>query len=100
MAAAIAVSSPKSSLLQNSASFRDQSSSFLDGQFKGLSLQLKPARGGRSKNRGASTSLVVASAAADAAAVSNKKSGRFYLNFTGFPFPLGPFLERRTIRTE
>jgi len=27
-------------------------------------------------------------------------SGRFYFNFTGFPFPLGPFLNRRTIRTE
>lgn len=27
-------------------------------------------------------------------------SGRFYLNFTGFPFPLGPFLNRRTIRKE
>ncbi|KAL9227007.1 hypothetical protein vseg_002755 [Gypsophila vaccaria] len=26
--------------------------------------------------------------------------GRFYLNITGFPFPLGPFLNRRTIRTE
>uniref|UniRef100_A0A0D3G9P1 Uncharacterized protein n=1 Tax=Oryza barthii TaxID=65489 RepID=A0A0D3G9P1_9ORYZ len=25
---------------------------------------------------------------------------RFYFNFTGFPFPLGPFLNRRTIRTE
>ncbi|KMZ75420.1 hypothetical protein ZOSMA_114G00170 [Zostera marina] len=28
------------------------------------------------------------------------KGGRFYLNFTGFPFPLGPFFNRRTIRTE
>lgn len=27
-------------------------------------------------------------------------NGRFYLNFTGFPFPLGPFLNRRTIRKE
>ncbi|KAL3695776.1 hypothetical protein R1sor_009852 [Riccia sorocarpa] len=26
--------------------------------------------------------------------------GRFYFNVTGFPFPLGPFLSRRTIRTE
>uniref|UniRef100_A0A0E0L4K0 Uncharacterized protein n=1 Tax=Oryza punctata TaxID=4537 RepID=A0A0E0L4K0_ORYPU len=25
---------------------------------------------------------------------------RFYFNFTGFPFPLGPFLNRRTIRSE
>lgn len=28
------------------------------------------------------------------------KGRRFYLNFTGFPFPLGPFFNRRTIRTE
>ena len=26
--------------------------------------------------------------------------GRFYLNVTGFPFPLGPFLNRATYRTE
>eukprot|EP00803_Ostreobium_quekettii_P006277 evm.model.scf_3018.1 EVM.evm.TU.scf_3018.1 scf_3018:3596-7346(+) len=25
---------------------------------------------------------------------------RFYINLTGFPFPLGPFLQRKTIRTE
>ncbi|KAI7741413.1 hypothetical protein M8C21_000873 [Ambrosia artemisiifolia] len=27
-------------------------------------------------------------------------SGTLYVNFTGFPFPLGPFLNRRTTRTE
>lgn len=99
MATAIALSSPKSSILQNPTSFRDQSSSFLGGQLKGLSLELKPARGGRIKSRRTATSLVVASAATEDAAVTTK-SGRFYLNFTGFPFPLGPFLNRRTIRTE
>ncbi|WVZ99212.1 hypothetical protein U9M48_044541 [Paspalum notatum var. saurae] len=41
---------------------------------------------------------VSASAGAEAAETSG--SGRFYFNFTGFPFPLGPFLNRRTIRTE
>lgn len=25
---------------------------------------------------------------------------RWYLNFTGFPFPLGPFIERKTVMTE
>ncbi|BBN01456.1 hypothetical protein MPTK1_2g07530 [Marchantia polymorpha subsp. ruderalis] len=30
----------------------------------------------------------------------SKSGGRFYFNVTGFPFPLGPFLSRRTIRTE
>lgn len=36
-------------------------------------------------------------------AVVEKRSGsrgRFYFNVTGFPFPLGPFLQRRTIRKE
>lgn len=28
------------------------------------------------------------------------KPGRFYWNITGFPFPLGPLLSRRTIRYE
>eukprot|EP00250_Pteridium_aquilinum_P000421 c10462_g1_i1 orf=147-1571(+) len=31
---------------------------------------------------------------------SEGRPGRFYFNITGFPFPLGPFLERRTIRKE
>ena len=31
---------------------------------------------------------------------SSKKGSRFYWNFTGFPFPLGPLLSRRTIRYE
>lgn len=39
--------------------------------------------------------LVVASASS-----SEGHPGRFYFNITGFPFPLGPFLERRTIRKE
>ena len=30
----------------------------------------------------------------------NKSPSRFYLNVTGFPFPLGPFFNRKTIRTE
>ncbi|XP_010434985.1 PREDICTED: uncharacterized protein LOC104717959 isoform X2 [Camelina sativa] len=32
--------------------------------------------------------------------VNGDRSKQFYINFTGFPFPLGPFLNRRTIRTE
>lgn len=31
---------------------------------------------------------------------SQGRPGRFYFNVTGFPFPLGPFFERRTIRKE
>lgn len=29
-----------------------------------------------------------------------KQGGRSYFNFTGFPFPLGPLFDRRTIRKE
>ncbi|RLN27571.1 uncharacterized protein C2845_PM05G32440 [Panicum miliaceum] len=43
--------------------------------------------------------LAVVSASAGAEAEAGG-SERFYFNFTGFPFPLGPFLNRRTIRTE
>ncbi|KQK05449.1 uncharacterized protein LOC100838386 [Brachypodium distachyon] len=40
------------------------------------------------------------SASAATEETSGGGPGRFYFNFTGFPFPLGPFLNRRTIRTE
>lgn len=30
----------------------------------------------------------------------DKQPGQFYFNFTGFPFPLGPFFTRRTVRCE
>ncbi|KAF7000798.1 hypothetical protein CFC21_016613 [Triticum aestivum] len=43
---------------------------------------------------------VSASAADEASSASSPSSSRFYFNFTGFPFPLGPFLNRRTTRTE
>ncbi|XP_037422054.1 uncharacterized protein LOC119286714 [Triticum dicoccoides] len=36
----------------------------------------------------------------EASSASSSSSSRFYFNFTGFPFPLGPFLNRRTTRTE
>lgn len=31
---------------------------------------------------------------------ANVEKGRFYLNVTGFPFPLNPLAFRRTVRTE
>lgn len=94
MVAAIAVCSQKSTILQNPICLRDPNSSFLGGSLKGLCLQLKP----RNKRRDA-ISLVVASASPPTTPTTNGGS-RFYFNFTGFPFPLGPFLNRRTIRTE
>ncbi|KAH7440805.1 hypothetical protein KP509_03G011300 [Ceratopteris richardii] len=44
---------------------------------------------------------IAATSAPDAVSKrSGGSRGRFYFNITGFPFPLGPFLERRTIRKE
>ncbi|RDX91820.1 hypothetical protein CR513_26145 [Mucuna pruriens] len=93
MVAPIAVSSPKSTLLQNPIYLGDSSSSFVGGSLKGLCLHLKP----RPQKRDL-TNLVVASATPTV--TNSNASGRFYFNITGFPFPLGPFLNRRTIRTE
>ncbi|KAL1538756.1 hypothetical protein AAHA92_27462 [Salvia divinorum] len=85
-AAAFAVPLPKSSPLAS----RELNSAFLSGSpLKGLCLQAKSRR---SKNR-SELSLVVAAAAGGG-------EGRFYFNFTGFPFPLGPFLNRQTLRYE
>jgi hypothetical protein len=44
--------------------------------------------------------IAVSASAAETEAEAASGSERFYFNFTGFPFPLGPFLHRRTIRTE
>lgn len=38
--------------------------------------------------------------AMDAEKEGSAPAGRFYFNVTGFPFPLGPFFRRRTIRKE
>jgi hypothetical protein len=50
--------------------------------------------------RGRPRLSVSASATDDTSGGSASSSSRFYFNITGFPFPLGPFLNRRTIRTE
>ncbi|XVF14353.1 hypothetical protein REPUB_Repub09cG0051800 [Reevesia pubescens] len=94
MVAAIAGSSPKSNVFQSPISLRDSNSSFLGGSLKGFSLQLKP----RSQKKDSNINLVVASAGATTTAAGSPN--RFYFNITGFPFPLGPFLSRRTTMTE
>lgn len=96
MAATVAFSSPKSTILQNPIFPRDPTCKFFGGSLKGLCLQQSP----RSKSRDG-IGLVVASANPTVTTSnSNSTSDRFYFNFTGFPFPLGPFLKRRTIRKE
>ncbi|KAK4733700.1 hypothetical protein R3W88_007961 [Solanum pinnatisectum] len=75
-------------------------SSFSSGlPIKGLNFQLKSRR----IKAGHDVCLVVSATGknSERSNVSGVVNGsRFYLNFTGFPFPLGPFLNRQTIRTE
>ncbi|XP_010939052.1 uncharacterized protein [Elaeis guineensis] len=94
MVAAIAAATlPNSSFFPKNLSFSSTSHQFLGGFSKRLYFDQK--FGSRSKDL---IGLVVVSAAASGS--DSRGAGRFYLNFTGFPFPLGPFLNRRTIRTE
>ncbi|KAL5987278.1 hypothetical protein ACLOJK_038440 [Asimina triloba] len=103
MVAAIAVAaagSSSSSLLKSDIlSPRNLKSPFLGGCLNELSnFQTKSKI--RTRDFG---SLVVAASAktsSNRSITTTNSRGRFYLNFTGFPFPLGPFLNRQTIRTE
>lgn len=89
MAAAAAASVPTAELRQSAPPSIASSPSPL---FLRQGVRLKPAGGRR-----LSVGRVVASAEPGS---SGGGGERFYLNFTGFPFPLGPFLNRRTTRTE
>lgn len=94
MSAAIAVPSPKSAILgRNPISRKDPASYFLDRPLKGFGFLPKP------RTKVDPIGLIVASATTSSSSDRNVGE-RFYFNFTGFPFPLGPFLNRRTIRTE
>ncbi|CAN6477340.1 unnamed protein product [Victoria cruziana] len=87
-AATPSLSLPKSEFLQNAAFTNNPFSQLLVGNTKSGVLDAKI-----SSKRREGVNVVVAAASSDT-------SSRFYLNFTGFPFPLGPFLNRRTIRSE
>ncbi|XP_068655173.1 uncharacterized protein [Aristolochia californica] len=95
MVATVAMSLPCTDFLQKFLPQRVSSFSFHGGPLNGYSVHLKP-----SNIRRDFVSFVVASATDGSSTAVTKTGGRFYLNFTGFPFPLGPFLNRRTIRTE
>lgn len=100
MAAAISVLLPKSTTtLQSLDLLKQPNSKFLSGcPLESFSINFKPGCGNRTRDF---PSLVVsASTGTNTTTTSGGGSGRFYVNFTGFPFPLGPFLNRRTIRTE
>ncbi|PKA65575.1 hypothetical protein AXF42_Ash005909 [Apostasia shenzhenica] len=88
MAAGVAAAvPPKPVFFQTSLQLSGSCSQFLGGFSMKLNIDAKS--GSRRRD------MAVASASA-----STGGEGRFYFNFTGFPFPLGPFLNRRTIRTE
>lgn len=70
---------------------------FLDAFPKNLLSDQNPSRGRR---KGAIFSVVASANDGEGGRGSGSGAGRFYFNITGFPFPLGPFLNRRTIRTE
>ncbi|XP_016461951.1 uncharacterized protein LOC107785218 [Nicotiana tabacum] len=99
VASSMAVASTKSTFFHCASSSREFGSNFSSGvPIKSLNFQLKSRR---SKARNDVCLVVSATGAGKISEESNDVSGgRFYLNFTGFPFPLGPFLNRRTIRTE
>nr|XP_043632065.1 uncharacterized protein LOC122603430 isoform X2 [Erigeron canadensis] len=97
MASAISVLSLKS--LQSSDLFKQPNSKFLSGsQLESFSINLKPIS--KCKARIFPSLVVSASAGTTGSSGGGGSGGTFYVNFTGFPFPLGPFLNRPTTRTE
>ncbi|CAH1437594.1 unnamed protein product [Lactuca virosa] len=98
MAAAISVLLPKSTTIDL---LKQSNSKFLSGcPLEGLSLNFKPGYANKPRDLDFPRLIVSASAGTTTTTTTGGGSGRFYVNFTGFPFPLGPFLNRRTIRTE
>ncbi|PIA39569.1 hypothetical protein AQUCO_02600191v1 [Aquilegia coerulea] len=92
MVAAIGITFPKSNIFNNSHTFKHSNSSFHGESLKGFCLQLKPI----SKRKEFFVKTIVASTTSN----NSTNGSRFYITFTGFPFPLGPFLNRSTTRTE
>lgn len=98
MATAISVLLPKSTTIDL---LKQSNSKFLSGcPLEGLSLNFKPGYANKPRDLDFPRLIVSASAGTTTTTTTGGGSGRFYVNFTGFPFPLGPFLNRRTIRTE
>lgn len=100
MAAAISVLSPKSTItVQSTDLFKQPNSKFLNGcPLISFSLNLKPIS--KYKAKVFPTLVVSASAGTTTTSSGGGSGGTLYVNFTGFPFPLGPFLNRPTTRTE
>jgi hypothetical protein len=99
MAAAISVLSTKTTTtVQTTDPFKQPSSRFLKGcPLHSFSLNIKPVCSNQAR---VFPSLVVSASAKTTTTTSGSGGGTLYVNITGFPFPLGPFLNRSTIRTE
>ncbi|KAL9259515.1 hypothetical protein AKJ16_DCAP06889 [Drosera capensis] len=93
MAAAVGVAPRTSSLFHFPISSKEYlcNSSIYSSPLKGT-VQLRVGNRHRSSD--------IRSVVAAAATSSSSGGERFYVNITGFPFPLGPFLNRRTLRSE
>lgn len=101
MAAAItAAISPNTAIIQKSLSFPSPTHQAFGGLSKRSNLDSKFA--GRREKKKKEKRLVggVVTASASESSIRSGGGGRFYINITGFPFPLGPFLNRSTARTE
>lgn len=102
MAAAISVLSTRTTTtVQTTDLYKQQPSSrFLKGcPLHSFSLNIKPVCSNKAR---IFPSLVVSASAktTTSTTTSGGGGGTLYVNITGFPFPLGPFLNRSTIRTE
>ncbi|GKF05130.1 homoserine O-acetyltransferase isoform 4, partial [Tanacetum coccineum] len=77
--------------------YKQPNSRFLKGcpLLHSFSLNIKPVCSNKAR---IFPSLVVS--ASSAKTTTTTSGGTLYVNITGFPFPLGPFLNRSTIRTE
>lgn len=101
MAAIItAAISPNTAIIQKSLSFPSPTHQAFGGLSKRSNLDSKFA--GRREKKKKEKRLVggVVTASASESSIRSGGGGRFYINITGFPFPLGPFLNRSTARTE
>ena len=82
-------SSSSSSNGTGSSAYRSQSSRQIQGSARPATQRSRQGRKGQEQ--------ALAKGQGNNAA---KDRGRFYWNITGFPFPLGPLLTRRTVRYE
>ncbi|KAK9105156.1 hypothetical protein Scep_022000 [Stephania cephalantha] len=105
MSAAAALSLPKPNTLNLTNSFNHReipNTTSLPGRrpFKGPCSDFKPRSHSCVRRREKPNLVVSCTSASNENASRSSDGNRFYFNFTGFPFPLGPFLNRCTIRTE